>query len=214
LKTDQSFESELRQAYLQVLKCNNKTAINEFDSSLDAIEEIKKRLLPQVSLAETEDLISHTSLGLYVQNVLGKRHGQNLRPGRHNCINAAMGFHGFDRLEPYQPIEFLSFLTEQTSQLHDLDDFKCGDLVVWWNRSGGSWDERKIVIEDIDVNAPDFPYGLIFDHVAVRVTKEIVFNKPNPSPSSEYRFDQLETASYPSKLGLGHEMTLHRVRPK
>ena len=109
-------------------------------------------------------------------------------------------------------MELLRFLWKNTEQVFSLEDYKFGDLIVWWNRSGGSWDNRKIVIKEMGLEDLDFPYGLVFDHVAVRVTSDIVFNKPNPSPDSECKFDYLDSASYPSKLGKGHELTLHRVK--
>ncbi len=108
------------------------------------------------------------------------------------------------------PIEFLRFLVERTTQIFDFRTATFGDLAVWWNRGKGGWKDRAIVAADIDFSDPQFPYGLIFDHVGVIVTETIVFNKPNPSPLAEYRFDFMMTAAYPSCLGRGHEMTIHR----
>lgn len=211
------FEEALRFFYDAILIRSNKTNASLADSTLQAIEETKKRWLPQVSSNKTASLLSHVRMPDFVKRVLGKRHGQGLVNGRFNCINTALGFHDLapemdEKSTPALPIEFLKFLKDRTIQILDKEDFCFGDFMVWWNRSGGSWDTRKIVIADIYFDDPDFPYGLIFDHVGVRVEKQIVFNKPNPSPLSEYRFDFVEAAAYPSCLGRGNEVTIHRMR--
>jgi tetratricopeptide (TPR) repeat protein len=208
------YESALKQFYNALLIRNKKTDRDLADSTLLAIEETKRRWLPQVSQTQSEHLLSSPEMPAYVRSVLWKMHGKELVTAGQNCINAALGFHGIDhdRLTPFAPIDFLRFLIAQTEQIENVEDFRFGDLVVWWNRSEGAWANKKIIVENISFSDPDFPYGLIFDHVAVRISPEIVFNKPNPSPNSCYKFDFLDTASYPSKLGEGHEMTFHRLR--
>lgn len=210
---EEKYELALANFHKAILIRNEKSEIDLLDSTLLAVEETKRRWLPQVAPTLVEDIMSLKKLPHFVKEVLGKRHGHELPPARLNCINGAMNFHGFElqRLTPMRPIEMLEILTKKTTQLTDPNDFQFGDFVVWWNRSDEKWSFRKIIITDMKLNDPDFPYGLIFDHVAVRLTPEIVFHKPNPSPSAEYRLDFLETASYPSKLGPGSEITFHRI---
>lgn len=211
---ENNYESAIGQFYKAILIRNNKSEIDLADSTLLAIEETKKRWLPQISPKDSLNILCIQNMPTYVREVLGKRHGMELSPARLNCINAALNFHGIEcgRSRPFKPIELLHFLLERTTQIKNIGDFQFGDLIIWWNRSGGSWVHRKIIIDDMKFDDVDFPYGLIFDHVAVRVRPEVVFNKPNPSLYSEYKFDFLESASYPSKLGDGYEVTLHRVR--
>lgn len=208
------YEVAMKHFYEALLLRNKKADLDLTDSSLFAIEETKRRWLAQLGAEEVLAVLSIPSMPAYMKSVHGKRHGNELPSARLNCIDAALAFHGLkrDRQSPADPMELLNFLSRDTDQLRCPSEFEVGDLVVWWNRSGGSWDERRILISEMNPRDTDFPYGLIFDHVAVRVTPEIVFNKPNPSPRSEYRLDFLETASYPSRLGKGYEMTFHRVR--
>jgi tetratricopeptide (TPR) repeat protein len=210
------FKEAMECFYRTILLRSNKSDRTLADSTLLAIEETKRRCLPQVSDEKIGLLLSDRRMPDIVRNVIGKRHGNELWTGRFNCINAAMAFHDLAPLEANSsvasPADFLRILIQKTLQIFDFNDFQFGDFVVWWNRSGGSWDERLIRIEEMDLESPGFPYGLIFDHVAIRVRQQIVFNKPNPSPDSEYRFDFLDSAAYPSRLGRGHEMTVHRIR--
>lgn len=211
---ERKYHLALNEFYKAMLIRNNKSESNLVDNSLSAVQETKRRWLPQVSDTTVQILLSDKRLPSYVKNVIGKKHGVDLELARLNCINAAFNFHGLkaDNQSPLKPIELLNILYKQTDQVQSLDDFHFGDLVVWWNRNSGTWENKKISIKEMNFLDPNFPFGLIFDHVAIRVTNDIVFNKPNPSPSSEYRFDYLDTASYPSKLGVGYEMTLHRLR--
>jgi tetratricopeptide (TPR) repeat protein len=209
---EQRYEEALKSFYEAILLRNNKSESDLADSSLLAIEETKRRWLPQVAEDEVQRLLDMNSMPIFVKKVMDA--GANENSVRSNCINGAMNFHTRNilRADPYKPMELLTFLMEETDQLTDEDDYQFGDLVVWWNRSGGKWEKRQIRIDEIRTDDPEFPYGLIFDHVAIRVTPEIVFNKPNPSPQSKCRFDYLKTAAYPSRLGRGHEMTLHRLK--
>lgn len=208
------FEDAMKCFYQAFLIRSNKSDRSLTDSTLLAIEVTKKRWLPQV-LKKKAHFIYDKNMPEVVKSVIGKRHGIELFKGRFNCINAALAFHGLWPLSANskvaKPMDLLQILKKRTIQVTDIEDFQFGDLLVWWNRSGGAWDEKKILIDQIDFEDPDFPYGLILDHVAVRITEQIVFNKPNSSPASEYRFDFVESASYPSQLGRGHEMTIHRV---
>lgn len=203
------YEQALKNFYEAILLRNNKSDSDLADSSLLAIEQTKRRWLPQVPESEVQKILQNKSIPDFVRKMLGTK-----TTARLSCINAALNYHeiGMDRITPFKPMELLDYLCKNTEQIFDIEDFQPGDLIVWWNRAGGSWDSRKIVIKNMFFDDPDFPYGLVFDHVAVRVASDIVFNKPNPSPDSEFKLDCLETAAYPSKLGKGHEITLHRSR--
>jgi len=208
------YDLALKNFYEAILIRNNKSETDFADNSLLAIEETKRRWLPQVPMSTVSGLLNDKLMPDHVKYIIGKKHGRELVFARLNCINAALNFHAIeiDRLKPFKPMDMLEFLREKTDQKHGLEDYQFGDLIIWWNRNEGSWANRKIILKEMNYDDPDFPYGLIFDHVAVRVATEIVYNKPNPSPDSEYRFDYVDTASYPSKFGMGHEFTLHRVR--
>jgi tetratricopeptide (TPR) repeat protein len=211
---ENKFELALSYLYEAFLIRQKKDNIELIDSSLLAIEETKRRYLPQVSESDSQKILSNLKIPDFVKQVIFKKHGRNLPDTRLNCINAALGFHGVSEINqmPAKPIELLNFLKKNTIQIEDLNDFEFGDFIVFWNRNGGTWDQKKIIISQINYNDPDFPYGLVFDHVAIRITMDIVFNKSNPSQDSEYKFDYFTTACYPSKLGKGFEITIHRLK--
>ncbi len=205
-----NYEAALTCFFDAIVLRNNKSDVDLADSTLLAVNETKRRFLPQVPEQDIHHLLSTAGLPDFVKRKIG----QELKPGdpRTNCINAALGFHGRERPSAYSPMELLKFLMAETEQIATAEDYAFGDLVVWWSRREGKWSGKKIVIGDMDIEDPEFPYDLIFDHVAVRVKPGLVFNKANPSPASPYQFDYLETASYPARLTPGFAMTFHRLK--
>jgi phosphoglycolate phosphatase len=208
------FELALKYFYHSFLLRLKKNNIELIDSTLLAIETTKKRWLPQLKTSDLESLFEKKEMPLFVKTVFGKKHSAESYKSRANCINAVCNFFAKDgifQFEPYKPMDLLNLLMQRCIQLQPDNTFQFGDIVVWWNRTGGSWDQRKILVSEINLKDADFPYGLVFDHVAVMVDKNIVFHKPNPSPASTYGFDYLANASYPAKLGKGFEITRHRL---
>ena len=207
------YERALKNFYKSVMNHDDNSDQNLRDHALFAIEEIKERWLPQVPVPVAEEIVANDLIPQFVRKKLEKKRPGQGALARFNCIDAAWGFHGVesDDREPAKPIDFLRYLLAGTIQVQSVDDFRLGDFFVFWNRSEGSWDNRKIILSEMNLNDSDFPYGLIFDHVAVRVTSQVVFHKPNPSPHCECRLDYNETAAFPSRLGTGHEVTLHRL---
>lgn len=211
---EKQYEFALKYFYHSFLLRLKKNNIELIDSTLLAIETTKKRWLPQLKTSDLESLLEKKEMPLFVKTVFGKRHGSELANSRANCINAVYNFFSTDEIfqfEPCKPMDLLNLLMHKCVQLHSDSSHQFGEIIVWWNRTSGSWDHRKILISEINLKDADFPYGLVFDHVAVMVEKDIVFHKPNPSPTSTYGFDYLSTASYPAKLGKGYEITRHRL---
>lgn len=182
------------------------------DSTLFAIEMTKQKAYPQIDSKMTSELLSQENVPTFIKKFIGK----NEEPSgfRSNCINASVNcFKNTEDylFEPVRPMDFINQLKDEFEQFYMEPELKNGDLVVFWNREeNGSWDNRSIQVKEIDPKDPDFPFGIIFDHVAYVVGENIVFNKPNPSPQSQYKFDYLETAMIPAKLSYGFEVTYHR----
>ena len=172
------------------------TRKQHFSPPLDP--EVVKSLIPKLPTFARQVLNQNTM-------ILG-------RPESANCINAAFNFSEFyPRFEPYSPMEFLETLQNNYQQLEDAETFQFGDLVVAWSRfEAGAWQDRKIKVEDMRAQDPQFPYGLIFDHVVVRLTDEIVFHKPDPTQQSLYQLDFLSAAIAATKQRHGFELTYHR----
>ena len=130
-----------------------------------------------------------------------------------NCISAALSFYLNQPIfDPFDTMQFLKTISTDFVQVSNIDDFHYGDLVTFWSRSGGSWDNKLIEVNNINPADSDFPYGLIFDHIAVRLTPDIVFHKPDPTLVSNYRLDFLESAYATTVANSGFEMTFHRIK--
>lgn len=129
-----------------------------------------------------------------------------------NCINAAFNFHFTpEREEPFSTMEFMLGIQRWFHQIGENEDWRCGDLLVFWSRrAGGSWDQRRIEVQQMKADDLDFPYGLVFDHVAVRLDREVGFHKPDPTAFSRYRVDYLQAIAMPTRGNRGFEVTYHR----
>jgi len=78
------------------------------------------------------------------------------------------------------------------------------DLVVFWSRSGGIWgSEGRFAWLNMNPKDHDFPYGLVFEHVAVRVSPTLVFTRRTRSLNTKYKFDFLETAKATLRFAFG-----------
>ena len=150
-------------------------------------------------------------LPIFARNVLGQSQTQLGLTVKSNCINAAFNFHGPQiNWEPYKPIDFVKLIQGHYLQLPHGDNLTYGDLIVMWSRTSGSWDDRKIMTSEINESDPDFPYGLVFDHVVVFLEDNLVFHKPNPKMESKYCIETLTTAMSVTIDKMGFELTYHR----
>ncbi len=176
-----------------------------------AIEEQRTQAarLPDPQLIESQ--LSH--LPEFARQVLWKSQIEVGRPERSNCINAAFNYHDVNpHWETYSTTEFLDRIQNEYFQISPEEDAKRGDLIALWSRTGGSWDHRKIDVHEMDRSAPDFPYGLVFDHVAVRLDENLVFHKPDPTLESRYQIELLEAIKVVTAQQPGFEVTLHRKK--
>jgi hypothetical protein len=147
----------------------------------------------------------------FAAHVLNRTQTELGRSERSNCINAAFNFHDpLARWETYSTGEFLERTQSGFVQAGG-ETPAFGDLIVMWSRTpGGSWEDRKIDVHAMNGADPDFPYGLVFDHVVVFLTGDLVFHKPDPTPSSAYQIDFLNAVAAPLGLNFGFEITCHR----
>jgi hypothetical protein len=181
------------------------------DHAMNLLEKMRKQhfskpLDPQMVKTLT------SKLPTFARQVLNQNTIILERPESANCINAALNFSEFyPRFEPYSPMEFLDILQKSYRQLDEKDEFQFGDLIAAWSRfEMGVWQDRKITVGEMNQKDPQFPFGLIFDHVVVRLTPEIVFHKPDPTPQSLYQMDFLSAAIAATKQRHGFELTYHR----
>lgn len=178
------------------------------------MEDERTKLFAKPSRDEVNSLLP--SLPEFCRNVLGRSQSelQILEPS--NCINAALNFHApSPRWESYSTMELLDRLQTQFEQIQmKLEEgrfqYQFGDLVVLWSRNGGSWDNRQICVDEINSHHPEFPYGLVFDHIFVCVSSDLAFHKADPTSQSRYEIDYIPSIIAPARTNQGFEMTLHR----
>ncbi len=182
------------------------------DTLRSQLEELRGQTQPKPERSAIERLKSQ--LPQFALGVLDRTQEDIAPAERCNCINAAFNFHDpSPRWKTYSTGEFLERIQAEFIQLSSADDFNFGDLVVLWSRvDGGSWGQRSIAVSQINPSDDDFPYGLVFDHVAVRLTEDLVFHKPDPTPQSRYQIDFLSSVIAPTILNFGFEMTFHRPK--
>lgn len=186
-------------------------------SEHDAADEAKKlieRTRQELSMSPTQGILKGKlpqELPYFAQQVLGKSSVDLGREEKSNCINAALNFSAEKfRFEPYSPIELFDILQAYYFQIHTPQSLKFGDLIVAWSRDSKQARLPQILLSDLRKTDPAFPHGLIFDHVMVYLTKDIVFHKPDPTNVSRYQLDLLEAALLPTQSLFGFELTYHR----
>lgn len=128
-----------------------------------------------------------------------------------NCINAAFNFHSSQpAFTPYTTMDFLKVIRSDFEQLHSRDELQFGDLVVFWSRMNDEWKNRKILVSDLVTDDPKFPFGLVFDHVAVYVEQNCLYHKPDPTLQSRYQINHWDDVVGFSEAVSGFELTFHR----
>lgn len=182
------------------------------DHAMTLLEQARRRQSPPVPSERAREIAR--TLPPFARQVLNQSTWVLERPEQANCINAALNFSEFyPRFEPYTPMEFLKVLQENFQQLPSGQDYRFGDLAVAWSRAeNGAWDQTQIQVARMKPQDPLFPYGLIFDHVMVRVSDDIVFHKPDPTPQSFYLLDFVSAAIASTNWRKGFELTYHRKK--
>jgi hypothetical protein len=185
------------------------------DSSRLALDRTVEIIVPGPSEELVKQLLVDQRIPQFVRCVLGKRHSDGLLPReRSNCINAVVGFFAAPpyKYETASTAEALTYLKNEFAQVELAPLQQFGDVVVFWSRSNGTWDHRKIRVAEMNPTDSDFPYGLVFEHMAVHVDDEVIFHKPSPALEIPYKFDFLQAAITALKHSHGFEMTIHRRR--
>ncbi|MGE0525926.1 MAG: tetratricopeptide repeat protein [Bdellovibrionales bacterium] len=188
------------------------------DSSRLALNRTVELLVPRPSADTISGILQDPLLPEFVRFVLGKSHTHPPLPReRSNCINAVLNFFSSPRYR-YQTAstsEALSFLQDKCSQLPgSAEKAQLADIVVFWSRShDGAWIDRKIHVAEMNPADPEFPYGLVFEHMAVVVEPDlkIIFHKPSPAIEVPYKIEFLDAAIASLKYCNGFEITLHRI---
>lgn len=207
----------------QIENFNFRTLYQEmFQAKQAGNTQLADRLMVQMEVLRSQEYsvpsedkiseISHT-LPTFALNVLGKSQSELGLAERSNCINAAFNFHSLQpRYSPYSTMEFLNKIQKEFQQKPNDSQFRFGDLVVIWSRTIGTWDHRSIDVHMINKADADFPYGLVFDHVVVRLSEELVFHKPDPTLESRYQIDFLDSVVRPNIPNRGFELTFHHCK--
>ncbi len=150
-------------------------------------------------------------LPLFVQRTLNKNQIEIGVAEGSNCINAVFNYH--NEVAVFAPLTTMQFLNRVRSgfvQLDTKENLKTGDLVVLWSRNGDQWRDRKILVKDLCPEAPGFPFGLVFDHVAVFVGENKLYHKPDPALTSRYQINDWDEVVRFNELLDGFEVTFHR----
>lgn len=151
------------------------------------------------------------SLPIFSRQILNQNQQDLGIEHRSNCINAAFNFHSEKpSFQPYSTMEFLTSIRSDFQQFGSSDDLEFGDLVVFWSRVSDEWKNKNILVSALDPAAPGFPFGIVFDHVAVFVGAECLFHKPDPSMDSRYQVNHWADVVEFSRVVDGFEMTFHR----
>lgn len=128
-----------------------------------------------------------------------------------NCINAAFNFHSPQpTFTPFTTMDFLTAIRTQYTQLGTKGELAFGDVVVFWSRTNDDWKGRAIQVQDIIPEDPRFPFGLVFDHIAIYVGTESLYHKPDPAMSSCYQINHWDDVVGFSEVVSGFELTYHR----
>lgn len=130
-----------------------------------------------------------------------------------NCINAAFNFFAkVPRWEPYSTMEFLERVRCDFIQIDSRDQLLPGDLIGFWSRNGDEWIDRKIKMAEFSPKDPRFPFGIVFDHVAVFIGNNRLFHKPDPHKESRYQVNDWDDVVGFAQLVPGFELTFHRQK--
>ncbi len=149
----------------------------------------------------------------FVRKSLGKNPLELGHTEPSNCINAAFNFHAeFPRYLPFSTMEFLAVAQNQYRQLDDRHSLRSGDLVAMWSRTSNEWANRKIQLNELMPSAPGFPFGLVFDHVAVFLEDDLLFHKPDPTLESRYQINRWGDVISFNEVIPGFELTFHRLK--
>lgn len=204
---DSNAKAQYRALYLKMfeqLHSGNRDAANKFRVEMEAVRRAytaNRKMMLQVS----------SSLPPFVSLTLNRRQADLGISEASNCINAAFNFHKADPIwRPFSTMDFLSEIRSSFSQIQNQDELIAGDLIVFWSRAGNRWGDRKILVEKIDPEDPEFPFGLVFDHVAVYLGEKQLFHKPDPTPESPYQINLWEDVVAFNEMLPGFELTFHR----
>jgi hypothetical protein len=171
------------------------------------MEELRQKHILERHLAPSDA----ERLPAFVRSVLDKNHSDLEMTEPSNCINAAFNFHSaFPDFSPRTTMDFLKTTQKDFFQIGSKEDLVFGDLLVLWSRNGDEWKDKKIVLKDLDPESPEFPFGLVFDHVAVFLGDDKLFHKPDPTLSSRYQINSWEDVTMFNESLRGFEMTYHR----
>lgn len=184
------------------LQAGNKSVANKFRLEMEALRQhsILSKTLPAFELST------------FVQSTLNKNHHDLKIAEPSNCINAAFNFSSpSPTFTPYSTMDFLNIIKSEFQQIEHAE--QPGDLVVFWSRMDSTWEDRKIVIEDLDPTHPQFPFGLVFDHVAVYLGQNCLYHKPDPTLESRYQINHWDDVVGFSEVVNGFELTFHRRHP-
>lgn len=202
-------ERTVHQVYWEMFQAKQAGDIPRAERLMAELEERREHISAKPSAREIDAL--EGKLPVFARERLGKNQLERGSQVRANCITAAFGFHDPSPIEmEHTTMEFLLRIKNEFRQLIEGRDYKFGDLVVMWSRRGGSWDGLRVNVHEMNPTDPDFPYGLVFDHVAVRVREDLVFHKPDPRPESRFQIDYLESAMSTTASLTGFELTFHR----
>lgn len=147
----------------------------------------------------------------FVKVHLNKNHEELEIRERSNCINAAFNFHDKNHTySTYSTMDLLKRLLLEFTQVNSKQDLQFGDLVVLWSRLANSTINSPIQVVDLQPEAPGFPFGLVFDHVAVYLGDNQLFHKPDPTPSSRYQINDWDGVILLNEALPGFELTFHR----
>jgi hypothetical protein len=147
----------------------------------------------------------------FVRATLNKSQREVCLEHSSNCINAAFNFHSeYPVYSPYTTMDFLKTIRTDFKQLNFIDELQFGDLVVFWSRTGDEWKDKKISVEALNPISPGFPFGLVFDHVAVFIGSNCLFHKPDPTLDSQYQINHWDDVIGFSEVVDGFELTFHR----
>lgn len=185
------------------LQKGDKDSANHFRELMEGFrqESIRSRELPKFDADQLPDFLNF---------VLNKNQLDLNLPLRSNCINAAFNFHSDHPVyEPYTTMEFLNQIRTDFYQLKSRDQLRTGDLVVFWSKTNDHWNKGPLKVEDLDPQAVGFPFGFVFDHVAVYLGQDCVFHKPDPTPTSRYQINHWDDVVGFSEVVNGFEMTYH-----
>ena len=163
---------------------------------------IASRILP---------LFDFNKLPTFVHASLNKNQYDLNRDEASNCINAAFNFSSSQPVfTPYTTMDFLEVIRSDFLQFQSRDELRSGDLVVFWSRFSDDWKDRAILVTDLIKEDPGFPFGLVFDHVAVYVGEDCLYHKPDPNLESRYQINHWDDVVGFSEVVNGFELTFHR----